>query len=615
MRNHPEILLFCILAAVGCQKDYQAEETDLLTGETSLTVRVAEHLAPTRVYTDLSGTYAWHNYDRICVFDDQDEKLEFQPKSGGPVATFTVPGAHNLGEYAVYPSRDAVSVAGEAVTIDLPSAYDWNIWQNEMPMLGKVDAASHNVSFKALCGVLRLFIYGVPDDATELTLTVPGKKITGRFTIADASVSAPEIQLAESAGDDSSVTISFSVYKSSTMLFIIPLPVGTIDSFTIRFNDANATSRTVTTPFTVARNDLIDAPELNLGPTEGQYVQHPPIADGFLIKGVCTKSSRGPGQSTYSFTYDDDLRLIDVSKTYTCRGRLYGIFHLFTSGLISSYDTAISTIDWDYLDSLSDNDLENWLQNYLTNESAAWLRELLYNYLYYVLGLDYYDCQNLSLDQLWAYRDDVLSDESSSAYQYYRNTLNRWLSEANSCGDVVETSRYTYYKYGKNQIEWRDYLFSLYRNIAWYHSDRDDYILTYHSDGTLATVSEDMQGGYHAFFFWENGNLVSIEEENFSGSRTPDNPEHNYYRFAYSQDEYIWGGISVNAMVMELAVPEFNDQLSRLQTRNIPSEYSSPGYHRSFSHVLDQEGRLVEMKAKHFSHGIEGNTITYTFSY
>ena len=257
MKKYISILATIVaLALVSCQK---TEPTQPENGVSKVSTLKAVVSPETRVSVDDAGTYAWQAGDKIAVIDNEGNANEFTTTQAGASVDFTTATAIELGDYAVYP-YDANTMAEEnMVIVNLPSTYTYKEGATNIPMLGKI--VDGTATFKAIGGVLKLTVIGVPSSATSLSFSATNKKIIGDFTIADASVESPSISVAAKGASDNVVSVNFSESRADNMVFYIPLPTGTIDGFTVAFDDG--TTKTSSKSIVINRNGLVIAPALN----------------------------------------------------------------------------------------------------------------------------------------------------------------------------------------------------------------------------------------------------------------------------------------------------------------------------------------------------------------
>ena len=246
-----------LLALVSCQKENLFAVERVAEAKTILHASVAP---ASRVQMDAVGVFGWQTSDKIAVLDGSGAAHQFTATSAGSSSEFECVGKFALGAYASYPYSASFSADGNNVSFEIPASISYSADATNMPMLGKIsgDAAT----FKAVGGMMKLVVYGVPGGATTLTFTAKKQKINGIFSIPDASVADPVISTAAKGVGDNSIVIDFSGKYNVNMVFYIPLPTGTIEGFDISFNDAAGTAKSVAADLVIGRNKCILAPTL-----------------------------------------------------------------------------------------------------------------------------------------------------------------------------------------------------------------------------------------------------------------------------------------------------------------------------------------------------------------
>lgn len=306
------------MLATGCQKEQEAPVQEKGV-KTSLKAVVTS--ADTRVAANAAGKFSWQDGDEITVFDSEGTNRRFSTIAGGDAAEFTFDGAVSLGDYALYPyspsSSWTVSNNTPTVTFHLPAAYaDWKSDETLFPMIGTISQGT--ASFKAVGGALKVIAYNVPETATKLTLTATHKKISGAFEIADASAEEPVITTSDTELDsEKQVEITFT--PRTNMVFYIPLPTGTIDGFTLSFDDDDNTTKVVTNSFTVNRNQIVVAPALNCAPTTVVWYES--------FTGYATETTFNASPIVKTGTHDaigDDAITYTAYSTNNTKTRVYG---------------------------------------------------------------------------------------------------------------------------------------------------------------------------------------------------------------------------------------------------------------------------------------------------
>lgn len=260
---------FAAISFVSCEKE-QEKKLEPIVEPAGTTLRASVNDGvDTKVSANPVGVFAWQASDKIAVLDNNGDAHEFTASSTGASSEFTCASSITLGAYAQYPYSASFAGAGNMLDFQIPATITYSADATNMPMLGKI--SGDVATFKAVGGLLKLIVYGVPAGATELEFAAKTKKISGGFDIADASVAEPVIVTAAKGTGDNIITIDFSGKYSSSMVFYIPLPTGTIDGFDLTFNDTKTTSISSSKNLTINRNDIIVAPAINMFTPEALF--------------------------------------------------------------------------------------------------------------------------------------------------------------------------------------------------------------------------------------------------------------------------------------------------------------------------------------------------------
>lgn len=270
------IFILTSLIAVSfaaCQKNVEEEITEMPDGNTAEVINpevtpgsilhaVVGNETDTKVSANAIGTYTWQTSDKIAVLDNNGDAFEFTASSAGTSVDFTSSSSITFGDYAAYPYSASFAASGNYVEFFIPSTIEYSADATNMPMLGRISEGA--ATFRAVGGLLKLIVYGVPSDATSLEFSAKAHKISGGFDIDDASKADAKIVTTTKGTGDNIITIDFTGKRSENMVFYIPLPTGTIEGFDLTFNDSELTSKSSSKNLTVGRNDIIIAPTLNL---------------------------------------------------------------------------------------------------------------------------------------------------------------------------------------------------------------------------------------------------------------------------------------------------------------------------------------------------------------
>lgn len=213
--------------------------------------------------------YNWQSGDVIAVFqeDGSATPITFTASSSATSSTFTAITDKTIGKYAFYPYEPANAASFEWVedsgddimSIKLSGGYTYSENTLNIPMLGTISGSS--ITFNAIGGVIRFTVNNIPATAESFWFTATNKNIAGDFLI-DASATTPTVNMTPGHATNS-IYVAFTPGSASSLTFSIPVPVGTIDGFTMELLDGELDvvySVTSTANISVERNQVITAP-------------------------------------------------------------------------------------------------------------------------------------------------------------------------------------------------------------------------------------------------------------------------------------------------------------------------------------------------------------------
>lgn len=259
----------------GCSKEVDNLKPEPVTpGEKTVSLKASVGDPQTKVSSDNAGVFKWQDTDKITILTNNGNVRQFTigEITDGTSAEFSGTIPDEEGEtinYALYPASTSHFTDGtDNILFHIDDQVIWDADASNMPMRAKVDGSA---SFKAVGGVLKLILFNIPADADYLKFSATNKQISGDFEIADASISAPVIATAVIKNNNNVQVIDFSANYSSSKVFYIPLPTGTIDGFTVALYETLEAEPlytvTSTKSLSVTANKLIIAPAMNCYPT------------------------------------------------------------------------------------------------------------------------------------------------------------------------------------------------------------------------------------------------------------------------------------------------------------------------------------------------------------
>lgn len=212
--------MLCAMALMtGCSEDEQMAG-QAQSGNFSVTATTD---AGTRTIAD-GYSVLWSENDKIYVYGTQARAtLELTAGEGTNKGTFTgtIKGDDvTTLKYAVYP----VPTIGEgSKSISFPATYTYP-YNSNSPMYAVFGANQSNLSFKHLCGMMRLTINGIPSTGAK-TLTLTGESnIAGAAPLTEGT--DDKLSLGTISGSEKAITITIPDGTTGTT-FDIPLPAAT----------------------------------------------------------------------------------------------------------------------------------------------------------------------------------------------------------------------------------------------------------------------------------------------------------------------------------------------------------------------------------------------------
>ena len=283
------------LAALACAKEAdRTEEVPCV-----LTAAIGE--LPTKATPDLEGKLTWEDGDQIAVYTTEERLVTFTLSSGAGSAKASFTGTLNEGEvpndYAIYPAAGS-SYDGTTMGITLPDGYDFTEGGRvQPPMVAKISGSS--LSFKHVCGMIRVSFEGFPSAAARFRYAVTNKRITGAFEV-DLSGTDPVVNAV--AATESAVLFNATApgVPGTKTWFDVIVPVGTYDNASLILNatgDAlsfiNGLSSSKSN--TVGRGSLLRMPAINMKLTDANF----------------EKGAIGANEGTYETQYPGKYTVVD----------------------------------------------------------------------------------------------------------------------------------------------------------------------------------------------------------------------------------------------------------------------------------------------------------------
>ena len=195
--------------------------------------------------SNTDASFKWTTGDHIAVHvsNGDSHKYVFTSDAGAAgastaaaSASFTVvyEEGYSRDAFALFPSTIVSETAanygqsGSALDVTLPSSYTLAQVSDETspcPMIA-TNTAGSGWDFYQLCGLLRLTVNGIPNDATGIVIQFPSKKVNGSFSIASpVNPGTSTIETGAPATGEDIITVTFAAGITSATVNI-PLPTG-----------------------------------------------------------------------------------------------------------------------------------------------------------------------------------------------------------------------------------------------------------------------------------------------------------------------------------------------------------------------------------------------------
>lgn len=251
------------LLATACSKEDMFEtgqEAGSMKTET-LEVTYGDADAATRAEIRDDGFFYWSQiseYNKFAVHVNDGKYYEAVKTSEGSYmrAYFqvTYPDTQARDAFAIYPAYLVAESAadygqsGRPLAVSLPGSYTWDQVSNDAwhgyetpcPMISS-NAAGSSLEFKQLCGMLRITVKNLPQEAKTMKFDFNGKKVQGDFSIpSPVNPGTSTIATRNTNGDDDVITITHLPGPSTLETWInLPLPTGEYDCVDVTAYDEN----------------------------------------------------------------------------------------------------------------------------------------------------------------------------------------------------------------------------------------------------------------------------------------------------------------------------------------------------------------------------------------
>ena len=360
------IYLVALLLMASCSKNETLNEQNGLVDVDALTFRASFEGANSRVSVSEDGDnfkLAWSANDELAIFT-RTTKCKYVYNVADDVFTKA---ANNVGPaltanyYAVYPYTGAAqSITDDGVlSLDMPARQQYveksfGVVANTMvaacPKPTEASTEPVALSFKNVCGYLRLYLYG--EDITIRSIELRGNNnevISGTANVKISTDAAPEFTWVSTAGHTialhcgEGVKLGSSAEQATEFWFVVP-PTVFESGFKIKVVDSNGRTmvKSLDAEFEIKRNDVETMSALNV---EFSGVDPNLIFDAqFNLDGSVT---------------DNGVYSLDVQRLVDANGKtpyMYTYTHPdYPHNNIVKFTRSVSNIGDHYADGYNDN--------------------------------------------------------------------------------------------------------------------------------------------------------------------------------------------------------------------------------------------------------------------
>ena len=221
------------LVMTNCSQDEELVQVKQPTKGFTATIEGASRSNATE-----AGVFTWTAGDKISVWNGST--FDVYANSTEDVNTFNPQGNADIADaadYAIYPAGTH-SISGQNVTIDLPATYEYG--STNAPMLAEITAGSSTLAFKHLGGLMRFVVKDVPEGASSFVFTTTNNIITGNYTVdSEGEIKQDGENTATSSNNNVTITFTELTADAESMVFFVPLPVGTYGEYIVEIKGDN----------------------------------------------------------------------------------------------------------------------------------------------------------------------------------------------------------------------------------------------------------------------------------------------------------------------------------------------------------------------------------------
>lgn len=227
--------LLVLLMLAACQE----KEELASTAKGSVSLKATIESDGTRTSVDEEGHVSWVETDAIGVFGEETRNAKFQSISSGSSVFFVgeMSSRQDIPTLAYYPYDENAVLDGNTLHFTLPSEYQYT-GESNAPMLG-IKQADGDFMFKHLCGLLKVTVKNMPENAKRLFVVSEGTEekeapaIAGDVLVNDVTANNATLSITENKGHEVSIDLK-NTSAQETYTFYIPVPVGEYPKLSVK---------------------------------------------------------------------------------------------------------------------------------------------------------------------------------------------------------------------------------------------------------------------------------------------------------------------------------------------------------------------------------------------
>ena len=258
--------LLVLLMLAACQE----KEELASTAKGSVSLKATIESDGTRTSVDEEGHVSWVETDAIGVFGEETRNAKFQSISSGSSVFFVgeMSSRQDIPTLAYYPYDENAVLDGNTLHFTLPSEYQYT-GESNAPMLG-IKQADGDFMFKHLCGLLKVTIKNMPENAKRLFVVSEGTEekeapaIAGDVVVSDVTAEGATLSIAKNGGHEVSIDLK-NTSAQETYTFYLPVPVGEYPKLSVKLemNDGVIYMDKSVSNVKMVRAKMLDMPVLD----------------------------------------------------------------------------------------------------------------------------------------------------------------------------------------------------------------------------------------------------------------------------------------------------------------------------------------------------------------